>query len=293
MRDLIAMAAIVLCATVVFAQAQGGPGGQAASQSQQRQQAVGLGGFGIPCINPWQLPLSDACRPRMGTLNSRDLSGVWLRTGGPANMGESGTNLLTPLGKKLYGANKSATGPNPVQGSLSNDPLLTCDPLGLTGSLWAVAPRAIEFVHTPDRVLQFFEWGHQYRTVWTDGRQLPKNPEPRWQGYSTGRWEGDTFVVESVGFDDRSWLDRWGHPHSTNMRLQERYRRPTFGTLEMQITITDPEIYAKPWVSDPSIHTLQLERGMDDRLETFCVPSEEQAYIKDQLNPAEGFPKKR
>jgi hypothetical protein len=288
---LTAFAVIVVCTAAVLAQGRGGGGGQATPQDQRSQQGVGFGGFGIPCSNTWQLPLTDACRPRAGKLNPHDLSGVWLRTGGPSNMGDSGTKLLTALGKKLFAANKSATGSSPVKGSLSNDPLFTCDPLGLTGDLWAVAPRAFEFVPTPDRILQFFEWQHQFRTVWIDGRQLPKNPDPRWEGYSVGRWEGDTFVVDTIGFDDRSWVDRWGHPHSTEMRVQERYRRPTPDKLEMRITITDPKIYMQPWVSDATIHTLQLEKGMDERLETYCVPSEEQAYIKEQLNPAEGISK--
>src|SRR5438128_1178782 len=75
------------------------------------------------------------------------------------------------------------------------------------------------------RVLQFFEYDHVWRTIYTDGRKLPTGVDPRWYGYAVGHWEGDTLVIESAGFDDRTWLDADGHPHSDQMRLLERYRR--------------------------------------------------------------------
>jgi len=86
-----------------------------------------------------------------------------------------------------------------------------------------------------------------YRQVYTDGRQLESSPNPNWMGYSVGRWDGDTLVVESNGFNDRTWLDAGGHPHTEALRLTERYRRPNIGSLELEMTITDPAVYAKPW----------------------------------------------
>jgi len=80
-----------------------------------------------------------------------------------------------------------------------------------------------------------------------DGRPLETDPIPSWMGHSVGHWEGDTLVVESFGFNDRSWLDHDGHPHSEALRVTERYRRPDFGHLEIEITLNDPQVYARPW----------------------------------------------
>jgi hypothetical protein len=85
-----------------------------------------------------------------------------------------------------------------------------------------------------------------YRQVFLDGRELPKDPNPTWRGYSIGHWEGDTLVVETVGFNDRSWLDGWGHPHSEKLRVIERFHRVDFGHMDFQITFDDPETLTKP-----------------------------------------------
>ena len=269
MRGVIA-AAVVACSAVALAQG----GGQTP----------------IPCVNDWERP--DGCVPRKGTLNPRDLSGLWMRVKGANNLGQATTALLTPAGKKRFDANKPSFGPRAVPPVLGNDPLGKCDPLGLTRNLMTeIAARSFEFTHLPDRVYQFFEYAHQYRTIWIDGRRLPKNPQPRWMGYSVGRWEGDTFVVDTVGLDDRVWADMWGHPISTSARVQERYRRPAFDTLELQLTITDPENYTKPVGGDTKVHRLQVEKAIDERLETFCVPSEEEAFNKAIRDPAGGVVK--
>jgi hypothetical protein len=86
-----------------------------------------------------------------------------------------------------------------------------------------------------------------YRQIHTDGRSLPRDPQPTWLGYAIGRWEGDTFVVESAGFNDRTWLDFGGHPHSEDLRVTERFHRKDFGHLEVSITFTDPKAYTRPW----------------------------------------------
>jgi hypothetical protein len=90
----------------------------------------------------------------------------------------------------------------------------------------------------------------RWRGVWTDGRQLPKDPDPRWYGYSVGRWEDDyTFVVNSNGTDDRTWLDNAGSPHSNDMKVEERYHRASQNVLELTVTIDDPKTYTMPWVA--------------------------------------------
>jgi hypothetical protein len=86
-----------------------------------------------------------------------------------------------------------------------------------------------------------------YRQIWMDGRTLETAPNPSWMGYSVGRWEGDTLVVESFGFHPGTWLDRDGHPHTDQLRLTERYRRPMFGKLETEVTFDDPGAYTRSW----------------------------------------------
>ncbi len=104
-------------------------------------------------------------------------------------------------------------------------------------------------------------------------------------GYSVGKWEGDTFVVDSVGFDERSWLDHFGQPHSDELRVQERYRRPDQNTLEIGMTFTDPKMYTKPWVSEKRILKLVPSGEFN---EIFCVPSEEQSFNRRIRDPAAG-----
>ena len=109
-------------------------------------------------------------------------------------------------------------------------------------------PQPRKIVQTPDLLLILYEANDGKREIHLDGRPLPTNsPEPFWFGYSTGRWEDDTLVVESNGFKDRSWIDEWGTPGSDQLRLTERIRRPTYGTLQIQMTITDPKTFTKPF----------------------------------------------
>jgi hypothetical protein len=86
-----------------------------------------------------------------------------------------------------------------------------------------------------------------YRQVFLDGRALEKAPNPNWMGYSVGHWDGDALVVESFGFNDRTWLDHDGHPHTEALRTTERYRRRDFGNLDLDVTFSDPAVYARPW----------------------------------------------
>ena len=151
---------------------------------------------------------------------------------------------FTPLGKKLFDANKPSVRTSGRAAGGRQRSIGDCDPLGLVRNLLLelVSVYPMEIVQTRDRVFQFFEWGHSYRQVWTDGRPLPKDTDLTFNGISTGRWEGDTFVVTSGFFDDRSWLDHFGMPHSTEMTLEERYRRLDRDTLELNMTLTDPKI---------------------------------------------------
>jgi hypothetical protein len=107
-------------------------------------------------------------------------------------------------------------------------------------------PRKI--IQTPQLLVFLYEANDGRREIHLDGRALPTgDPQPFWYGYSTGRWEGDTLVVESNGFKDQSWIDEWGTPGSDKLKLTERIRRPTFGTLQIQMTIEDAKTFTKPF----------------------------------------------
>ena len=158
----------------------------------------------------------------------------------------------------------------------------TCDPLGIPRLLntEVITPhQTMEIVQIPGRMLQFFEWHHDWREVFID-RQLPAadTVEPTWNGTSVGKWDGDVFVVDSIGFDDRTWLDKFGHPHSENMKLQERYRRVDADTLELTMTLTDPEMYARPWVSDTKLFRLDRAKSSRWDEQIYCVPTEEYKF---------------
>jgi hypothetical protein len=234
----------------------------------------------LPCAQCMDDETTATARAETADLpfNTGDLSGVW----GPKPRLERQLSVppprLTPLGQERYDATRADETPDGITISNTKDPLLICDPMG-----W---PRlhtynyGFEFVQLPDRMFQFFEWGHTWRTIWTDGRALPENPDPRWLGYAAGRWEGDTFVVESNGFDERSWLSenvqdrRWGWPHSEELRLEERYRRLSHNEIEVTLTIIDPNIYTEPWITTSRIFlTPGAEIG-----EYLCVPSDTALY---------------
>jgi hypothetical protein len=105
-------------------------------------------------------------------------------------------------------------------------------------------------------VLILYEAFATFRQIFTDGRSLPPDPNPSWMGYSVGHWEGETLVVDTAGFNDKSWIDTGGRPHSEALHVTERYRRRDFGHLEIQITIDDPKAYTKPWTVTEVLHLL-------------------------------------
>jgi hypothetical protein len=126
-----------------------------------------------------------------------------------------------------------------------NDPLFECDPSGYPRNLDYSNYR---FVKLPNEFVEFFERDRIWRDLWTDGRKLPgAEAKPRWYGYATAHWDGDTLVVESSGYDDRTWVDPYGSIHSDQMRLEERYTRLDHDTLEFSLTLTDPKAYTGVW----------------------------------------------
>jgi hypothetical protein len=188
---------------------------------------------------------------------------------------------MTAWGKAKFEATKPSYGPRSVPPGLGNDSVSICDPLGYPRDLWEANLRPFEIVQTSDRVLQHMQYHDLWRTIWTDGRALPKDPDPAWNGYSIGHWEGDTFVVESTGYDERTWVDHFGDPHSDQMVLTERYQRLDADTLQMDMTLTDPKTYTAPWVGD----TIKFERVKVAIFEEICAPSEEN-HFNDRIRDA-------
>ncbi len=187
---------------------------------------------------------------------------------------------FTPWGQAKFDAARPMLGPTAVAGE-ENAPTLRCLPDGPPRVL--NLPNPFEIVQIPGRVLMFFELGHVWREIWTDGRPLPKSPDPSWLGYSVGKWEGDTFVVDTIGFNDKLWVDVYGSPRSDQMHLTERYRRLNHDTLEMQIIMDDPKAYKGVWVSPPKLHKLEPTWEI---AEWFCIVDEEHAYGEAIRKPA-------
>jgi hypothetical protein len=216
-----------------------------------------------------------------------DLSGIWWGRNARGVNSSLGATAppMTPWAQQRYNAAKPGLGRSARAQPLGNDPMMICDPMGFPRIMfWTNYP--YEIVQLPNRVIVFFDWFYTYRTIWTDGRELEADPDSRWYGNSVGRWEGDTFIVRSNGFDDRSWLDADGHPHSDEMRLEERYRRVNHDTIELTMTLTDPKAYTQPWVSEKM--TMTLADSKTRMREDVCVPSAEQKYKEVIRNPAGG-----
>jgi len=179
-----------------------------------------------------------------------DLTGVWY----PSSVNTFNFIWTDPLGQRLnalpftpWGAEKFK-GNHPIGGEYtaltSNDPNFSCLPPGVPNVYIHAYP--VEFLQVPGRVIMFFEFGHFVRQIFMDGRDHPKDANPTWMGDSVGKWEGDTLVVDSTGFNDKTWLDVSGHPHSEALHVVERMRRADHDTLMIDITLDDPQAYTQP-----------------------------------------------
>jgi len=210
-------------------------------------------------------------RTSVATL-ARDLSGVWVEQGKQSASLLTDTQQEPPLtawGKAQFKAAKSA-GQKKQSGSAgTNDPHHYCDPVGLPRA--DLTTRPIEIVSTQDEMYIFYEEDHSWRQIYTDGRTLPEGPDPSYLGYSVGMWDGDTLVVETVGLNDKTWLDDAGHPHSDALRVVERIRRTGPSTLQVSLTIEDPKAYDKTWTSAP--RTFELKRNYELN-EDYCVAAD-------------------
>jgi hypothetical protein len=196
----------------------------------------------------------------------------------------------TPYGLQLYKQHKALEGLNAVPPAENNDPRVRCEPLGV--------PRynhydlGIQIFQDQYKVAILYQYDNRWRTIWTDGRPLPKlldggveidgeYREQRWFGYSVGKWLDDhTLEVQTVGTmpEDRVWLDNTGRPISDQLHLTETFRRLDNDTLEWSETIDDPKIYTKPWQAMKL--QMRLQDGRIDGMNRYCSPSEIDAYNK-------------
>lgn len=134
--------------------------------------------------------------------------------------------------------------------------------------------RPFKILQLPREIVILYETGYIFRQIYMDGRPLPKDPQPAWLGYSVGKWEGDTLVVDTIGFQDKGWLDgNKGHPHTDALHVTERFRRVNFGRLEIQETIDDSKAYTKPFTVKHTMHLLPDS----DVLENICNENEKDA----------------
>jgi hypothetical protein len=147
-------------------------------------------------------------------------------------------------------------------------PLQACLPLGPVNSVGTIA-QEIKIVRTPNLIVILYG-DLTYRQVHLDGRSLEKDPNPSWMGYSVGHWEGDTLVVESNGYNDRTWLDPEGHPHSEGLLITERFRRNDLGHMDLSVTFKDPAVYARPMRMDTTMQAV----ADTEMIEYVCAENE-------------------
>ena len=139
-----------------------------------------------------------------------------------------------------------------------------------------------KFIQTPRELIALKEYNKMYREIFLDGRPLPEVVEPSWDGYSVGRWEGDTLVVQTIGTNDRSWLDIHGHPLSEAAKITERYRRTDFGHMTLQIVVDDPMFYTKPF----TVNMTKVLRADTEALEFICAENEKDLSRIQKANEA-------
>jgi hypothetical protein len=214
-----------------------------------------------------------------------DFSGIWLTaTRVPCTPGAEGgffdCGLELPISPLAFDLGANLPGGLPYQpwaaalvkqrvaDSSKDDPHVRClpdnppRPYGL--------PHLTKAVHTPRLLVLLNEVNAMYRQIFVDGRPLPVDPTPSWNGYSSAAWEGDTLVVHTIGFRDGLWLDTSGSTMSDVAKMTERIRRPNYGRLEIEITVDDPKTYTRPWtVSMPQSIVLDTEL-----IDEFCLENE-------------------
>jgi hypothetical protein len=210
-----------------------------------------------------------------------DFSGQWFPNG--AGQGVSGRFGVDPAAIRQFDPKVTPEAPpaftpsalarikamTPTELELSKSSV-NCMPRGVP-AIWLQNPYTTLIVHTPGLMAQLYEVLNNWRVIHLDGRPLPKDPEPFFHGNSAARWEGDTLVVESIGFDERTYIQPNGWFHSDALKVSERYTRPSMNYLMVEITVDDPKVLERPWKSAPRRWTL----GNGDIYEFYCTNNKE------------------
>ncbi len=206
----------------------------------------------------------------------------------------------TPLGLETFKSHHALEGINAVLPGFYNDPRDQCEPIGFPRTDFYNL-RETQIMQDQYKVAVLYEYGETWRIIWTDGRGLPKLVdggvlvgqeirEPRFYGYSVGKWVDDTtLVVDTIGTmgDDRTWMDPVGRPVSDALHVIEQFHRVNRDRLELTVTIDDPKMYTKPWVAMNKF-PMKLEDPHADVMEMYCSPSELERYNRLIGNPASG-----
>ena len=214
----------------------------------------------LAAIGPSDFVLAQSADPSESTAPAHavvahggDLSGVWNGSRPESQRGFGGWAFsselppMTPWAEARFETAKPTFGPNSFSIVDTNDPVYACYPPGTPRIYFHPFP--MEIVQTPGRVFMVFEYDHLIRQIYTDGREHRMDLSPSWMGDATGYWEGDTLVVETVNFNDKTWLDRRGVPHSEELRVVERIRRTDQDSLEIEITVEDPIAFTETWTA--------------------------------------------
>jgi hypothetical protein len=234
----------------------------------------------------------------------RDLSGIWeptpryrdgVQATGARNYPADGKPEhelpFTPLGLETWKSHKPGWGVTAVPIAEANDPFDLCDPIGFP-RIELFNLRAIQIWQNKSQVQVIYQNSQVWRNIWTDGRELPKEMEPRWYGYSTGKWIDDyTFVVQTTSLDERTWIDNVGRPHSAELKVTETFHRVNKDILELTLTIEDPKMYTKAWKALDKFQ-LRLQPEWFDIREQLCAPSESADYNSTVAAGAVGEKKK-
>jgi len=213
----------------------------------------------------------------------RDLSGVWL---GNYNESIIPNEILTPWALAQFNSQvtERQVGNRPIthDGEKNNsDPLVnSCDPPGVPRVYFH--PRPFEIMQIPGRLIFHYEEYNTFREIWTDGRALPKDPDPAWNGYSVGRWQADTLVVETIGFNGKTWIDNAGHPVTESLHLTERFRRIDQDHMAIDFTFEDAKALTQPFTYK-RVYTLHPDWEIT---EYFCTDADKEDFYKKIMQPA-------
>jgi hypothetical protein len=258
-----------------------------------------IAGVGIPASAQWlKYPTTGVPRTAAGQVNMSaptprtsdgkpDFSGLWVTanpwcpTGYDANSGLCGLEL--PMGLDGINLGRTLRDGLPYQPWLAklvkdrtatdakDDPHVRCLPDTFLRAY--SLPHLLKIVQTPGLLIMLSEVNASYRQVFTDGRPLPQDPTPSWQGYSSAKWDGDALVIDSIGFRDGLWIDWNGSEIGESAKVRERITRPEFGHLDIEVTVDDPKAYTKPWTV-----TLRQTIVVDTELvDEICLENEQSA----------------